>query len=177
MAKEKPKSLDNLLEDADSLKEKFANQEETHLYMPDHNSLEEKHRNLVDYAEECWDKMQPHSASQAVASIAVNPGIYMLWKLPAEMHDYLDKTLGYATYVLARTAPEAALATGLTYGISEVMLAMKEQSGKRLVSGLIGLLTHLKKAPNQKFQNFSNNIMASLKNYFNKRATKSLQPS
>ena len=56
-----------------------------------------------------------------------------------------NKLLEYATGVASVCGPpQAKLATGLSYAISEAVYGLKSSSGKRTASGLVGIIHHLR---------------------------------
>jgi hypothetical protein len=155
----KPKNLDEIVEETNSLKQDLK-EHSPEVYI-------QHHPRLITYLEDYWNAMKPHSMREAQLMALSFPTAqipYYLWKLPPEMHQYLNTALGYATSILARTQPEAALATGVFYGLSQAIYGIKTKSGKDLVSGLVGLLTHLKKVPEAK--EFSRKAMQWMKDYF-----------
>jgi hypothetical protein len=157
----KQKSLDELVKEASEVRESL-NWNNAEVYI-------QPNPRLIESLEEYWEAMKPKTVRDVQVMALPFPSLqipYYLWKLPPEMHRYLNTALECATSVLARKDPEAALATGVFYGLSQAMYGIKTKSGKHLMSGLVGILTHLKKLPETK--EFSKRAMQSLKNYFSK---------
>lgn len=153
------KNLESILKETKDFQTELEKNRGTHeLNMPHHSTLLEQSR---DY----WKNLKPKSAKEAAAAI-VSPGVYSLWKLPPELHEYVNTTLKYATEILAETQPEAAVATGIVYGISEIMYGIKTGSGKRLISGLAGTLHHMENSNHEEAREFSRNTFSSLRDYF-----------
>lgn len=151
------KNIEELVEDSEKIR---LEEKERKLYLSDNATS-------INSFQKYWEEMKPRSAVQTIYALS-NPGIYTLWKLPTHLHDSFNKTLSYATYILSRTQPEAAIATGLFYGVSEAIYGIKTKSGKHFMSGLVGLLTHMKNLPEEKIRNFSEKTLNYLKQYFNK---------
>ncbi len=157
----KQKRIEEIVKETDALMSDLEGNS-PEVYMPNHPSLV---KDLEDY----WEAMKPQSLRGAQLMALPFPSFqipYYLWKLPPHIHEYFNSALKYATSVLSRTDPEAALATGVFYGISQAIYGIKTRSGKHLMSGLVRILTNLKEHPDTK--EFSKKILDSLKDYFSK---------
>jgi hypothetical protein len=92
-----------------------------------------------------WDEYKPKSAFGYAAAV-VFPTPYFLWKLPSDLHGYLNDILKGASAISMRAGqPEVAAATGITYAISQAVYGLKTKSGKHVLSGLEGIVTNTKK--------------------------------
>mgnify|MGYP001559584807 CR=1 FL=1 len=153
----KPKSLGELVEETNSVKQDLE-ENGAEVYLPKNGSFFEKCRNY-------WESMHPKSALEYSYAIS-SPAGYILWRMPPEMHETLNKVLSYSSLALSRLHPIAGLASGIVYGLSEIVYGIKTRSGKSLVSGLVGSLTHLKKIGEPKLTEFADHALSSLKEYF-----------
>jgi len=138
MEKEKKDNVEDKLYTIDDLPD----QEQHELYMPNKHK---EHKKLWEKMEDFSDKQRPKNWKDWTTMV-VFPHGYTLWKLPPKVHHYVNKVLGYATEALAPIQPEAALGTGIAYGISQVVYGIKTKSGKHVGSGIGGLVENLKKA-------------------------------
>lgn len=113
-----------------------------HLYIPEG---EEAKSGFLEKVRGYWDEYKPKSAFGYAAAV-VFPTPYFLWKLPADLHGYLNDILKGATAISARAGqPEVAAATGITYAISQAVYGLKTKSGKHVMSGLEGIVANTKK--------------------------------
>lgn len=117
------------------------------IYMPQ----EERKRDFLDRVKNYWAESKPKSAFDYSKYLAkTNPAlsgpiqIYELWKLPIDAHEDLNYILSRA-YELSAVHPEARLATGVAYAISQTIYGIKTKSGKHILSGLQGIVTHFDK--------------------------------
>lgn len=130
-------SINELVADADTFRDRMHEVQE--IYFPHDKTFFGKMRNF-------WDIYRPRNAIDAI-NLGMSPAAYYLAKLPPPIHKTLNDILKYSTQIITGINPEVGAATGITYGLSEILYGLKTQSGKRLLSGLVGSLTHMKKIP------------------------------
>lgn len=132
-------ALEKLLED---VKKHLDGKDSVEVYAPERA---EYRTGILDKAREYWKALEPKGAIERIYRLT-SPGSYFLWKLPPELHEKLNDVLSYSLPIIARAGP-AGIAAGLTYAVSEMMYGLKTKSLKRVVSGLVGAVTHIKKLP------------------------------
>lgn len=151
-------TIDDLLSNAGQVKDRL--HEYSEIYFPSDKDFFGKIKNF-------WDIYKPRSAVDVV-NFTMSPPAYYLWKLPEPIHRTLNDVLGYSTHILTELNPELGVATGITYGLSETIYGLKTKSGKRMLSGLIGSLTHMKQLGDEKIKDFAERTLEKLEQYFGK---------
>lgn len=149
------KTLEEFVEEAKIMSGQLK-EGEAEIYTP-------KYQYFLEKTKTYWENLHPKTALERTYAMA-SPGLYALWKLPDGLHEDLNQALGYTTLLLSRAGPLAAISSGAVYGVSELVYGIKTKSGKRFLSGLVGLLTHLRKIPEARA--FSERAMSSLKGHF-----------
>ena len=118
------------------------------VYVPQMDYSE--HKTFLDHVGRYWNEYKPRNVFE-YAGLVTNPAAYALWRMPNETHQYLNKALQYATKVSALTGQEEiALATGITYAISQAVYGLKNKSAKHVMSGLVGIISNAKKIDSSK---------------------------
>jgi hypothetical protein len=136
--------------------------EESKLYMQNGGSAM---KGLMEKVKGYWNQMKPNNVQEAVASVVI-PTPYYLWKLPPDVHKTMNDILGAATDIAAKVNPEVGIATGLAYGISQVIYGLKTGSGKHTGAGLVGIAEHIKRAGSDEHQPILEKIEEVIQNYF-----------
>ena len=148
--------------------EDLPEQKEHVLYMPD--ATKEENRGLWEKVKDYAEQMKPKDFRDwmYLSNPTFHPA-YVIWKLPSEMHEYLNKLLKYATEISAVVAPEATPELGLAYGVSQVVYGIKTRSGKHTGAGLTRLVSDLKKvSKNEKLNKFLQTAEEIIEKYFHK---------
>ena len=118
------------------------NENPGHLYLP--KMPEEEHEYFLDRIRRYWNEFKPRSVKEYVTRVVLPE--YALWKMPNQTHEDFNYLLRRATELSSAVGQEeVALATGLTYAVSQTIYGLKNRSGKHVLSGLQGIITHGKK--------------------------------
>lgn len=114
------------------------------LYLP--NGTNPENKKIWDKIYEYNKSMEPKDLKEKISQVAF-PSAYYMWKMPIEMHEYVNKVLEYATKILRFVQPELGVATGITYSISQAVYGIKTNSGKHTASGLKNLVYNMRNVP------------------------------
>jgi hypothetical protein len=136
--------------------------EDISLYMPKGSRVV---KGMLERMRTYWNTIKPRNVPEAVAAV-VMPAPYHLWKLPVEVHEKLNDILGVAAGIATVAQPEVGLATGIAYGISQVIYGLKTGSGKHTGSGLMGIVEHVKKLDLEEHKPLIDKIEGIIHNYF-----------